>query len=107
MNMNQSNNMEQVVKTGTFVYAVGVECDVRIVHRFVRFGTGDQDDPPDIADDIVVDSYYVQYGSTTQRGVFNSESAAFESLQEAMFGAIQQLGQERTVRWHEVTTSAA
>jgi hypothetical protein len=91
---------EHVVKTGSFLYAPGVKCEIRIVHSPVRYGTGDQDDPPEIANDVEANSYYVQFGSPAQPGVFVAGSVAFPSLKEAMLGAAEQLGAQRALRWH-------
>ena len=97
--MKPSNAEAEVVNTGTFLYATSVECDIRVIRSSVRYGSGDQDDPPEVANDIEVESYYVEYGSTTQRGVFSAGSTAFSSLQEAILGAAEQLGPHRTVHW--------
>jgi hypothetical protein len=92
---------EQVVMQGSFRYAEGVECEIRIVRTNTRFGSGDYQDPPEISEDKEIDSYYVQYGSTTERGVFNAGSEAFSTLEEAAAGAVQQLGAQRAIRWQE------
>ena len=105
--MNPSKSREQAVKTGTFLYAGTIECDVRIVRSQVRYGTGDQSDSPKIAEDVDAETYYVQYGSTVQRGVFTSGSVACETLQDAMLAAESQLGPKANVRWHEGTASEA
>ena len=104
--MNSAYPGERIVKTGTFLYATGVECDIRIVHSGVRYGSGDYEDSPEVANDIKVDSYYIHYGSTTERGVFNSGSNAFPTLQAAMLAAAAQLGAQRTVHWHESASEA-
>jgi hypothetical protein len=92
---------EQIVKEGSFVYAESVQCEIRIVRTNVRFGSGDADDPPEVSEDRVTESYYVQYGSTTQRGVFTAGSGPFDSLPEALAGAARQLGAQRTIRWEQ------
>ena len=101
------DSLGRVVKTGTFVYAETVECDVCIVHSNVRYGTGDEDDPPGIESDAAIDSYYVLYGSTVQRGTFTSTSAAYDTLREAELGAELQLGSQARVRWHEAVAADA
>jgi hypothetical protein len=75
---------ERVVKQGTFRYDGEVTCDLRIVYSPVRYGSGDYEDPPECADDRDIDSFYVQYGSTTERGVFKAGTGAFASLTEAV-----------------------
>lgn len=73
-----------IVKEGVYLYDGEVECDIRIVRSSVRFGTGDWEDEPHVANDIERAAFYVQYGSTSGRGVFTSGSDGYESLQDAM-----------------------
>ncbi|MDP9602381.1 hypothetical protein ABL840_09350 [Variovorax sp. NFACC27] len=75
---------QEIVKAGVFLYDGEIECDIRIIRSPVRFGTGDREDEPHVRDDVEQVIFYVQYGSTTERGVFPSGSGAYESLQEAM-----------------------
>ena len=105
--MEPHNHEEATVKRGTFLYAAEIECDIRIIRSQVRYGTGDDEDQPEIANDIEVESYYVHYGSTTQRGVFSAGSIAFPSLELAMLGAAEQLGPKRTIQWCEGAPSEA
>ena len=51
---------EHVVKTGTFLDDGTVECDLRIVHEPIRFGSGDCRDPPELQEDVIADTYVVQ-----------------------------------------------
>lgn len=91
---------EKVVATGTYLHAGTFECDLRIVFSPVRYGSGDYADPPDIGDDVVTDTYYVQYGSTTQRGFFNAGGGGYPSLAEARSAAEAALGADRKVEWY-------
>jgi len=75
---------ERTVKTGTFLYAGDVVCDLRIVYSPTRYGTGDCNDPPEVSDDRARDSYYIWYGSTTQRGQFSAGGGGFDTLAEAV-----------------------
>jgi hypothetical protein len=88
-----------VVATGTFLYDGIVECDLRIVFSPIRYGSHDYEDEPEIADDIVTDTYYIEYGSTTQRGVFNAGGGGYPSLAEARAVAEKAPGFGPTVRW--------
>src|SRR5688500_5797491 len=97
--MSPLNSNEKVVATGTFLYA-GTECDLRIVFSPIRYGSGDCEDEPEIANDSVADTYYVQYGSTTQRGIFNAGAGGFPSLVEARAAAEAAPGIGLTIRWH-------
>lgn len=98
--MGQLNPNERVVATGTFLYAGAIECDLRIVFSPIRYGSGDSQEEPDIAYDLVVDTYYVQYGSVTQRGMFNSGGGGYPSLAEARSAVEAAPGIGPTVRWH-------
>lgn len=96
--MNLLNTNEKVVAAGTFVYA-GHECALRIVFSPVRYGTGDDEDEAEIADDRTVDTFYIQYGSTTQPGVFNAGGGGHPSLAAARSAAEAAPGIGSTVRW--------
>jgi hypothetical protein len=48
---------EKVLKVGTFLYTDSVVCDMRLTYSPVRYGTGDADDPPHIANDRSLPSY--------------------------------------------------
>jgi hypothetical protein len=90
---------EEVVKTGTFLYDGTVTCDVRIVRRMIRAGSGDWEDPPELANDLHGEFYVVQYGSTTARGHFNAQSGGGTSMQEAIASAEAMPGIGRTIQW--------
>lgn len=97
--MSDLNLGEKVVATGTYSFA-GTECDVRIVFSPVRYGTGDYEDPPEIANDTNAHTYYVQYGSVTEPGRFNAGGGSYDSLSEALSAteAAPEIG--HTIRWH-------
>lgn len=90
---------EVVVKEGVFFYDGSVECDVRIVCTSIRYGSGDYEDEPEIANDLERKTFTVQYGSTTERGIFNAEGGAYSSLKEAIDSAESAPGIGSTIRW--------
>jgi [ribosomal protein S5]-alanine N-acetyltransferase len=90
---------DRVVKTGTYLYGGSVLCDVRIVCSEFRYGTGDFGDPEEIRDDRFIDTFYLQYGSTTERGRFNAGGAGFASIDEAIAAAEAAPGIGSTVMW--------
>ena len=90
---------EVVVKNGTFLYDSTVICDVRIVRSRMRPGSGDWQDPPEVADDHHGDFFRIQYGSTTARGHFNAAGGGGASLQEAIAVAESTPGIGNTIRW--------
>jgi hypothetical protein len=90
---------ENVVARGTFLYDDIVECDICIVYSPVRYGSGDYEDAPDVRDDIEVDTYYLWFGSTTERDRFNAGGGEFCSLEEAKSNAEGRPGFGGSVRW--------
>ena len=90
---------ETIVKQGTFLYDGVTECDVRIVHSGILYGSGDYEDPVEIRDDQELDTYYVWYGSTSRRGEYVSRHGAYSTLSEAILGAESAEGIGPTVRW--------
>jgi hypothetical protein len=90
---------ESVVKTGTFLYDATVLCDVRIVYSTFSPGSGDWEEPPELANDQIGDFFFVQWGSTTARGVFNAGSSGGNSIDEAIAAAESMPGVGRTIVW--------
>jgi hypothetical protein len=85
-----------VVKTGTFVYGGSVTCDVRIVRVAIRPGSGDYEDAPEDRDDQPGSWFRVDYGSTSQRGLFTAGGAYHHSLADAEAEVHRQV---RGVKW--------
>ena len=100
-NMRSLAPNETVVQEGTFCYDSEIECDIRIIHSPVRHGSGDPEDPPQIANDVEQSTFYIQYGSTTERGVFNAGGCGYSTLAEAMAAAVDSPGIGNTIRWRE------
>jgi hypothetical protein len=73
---------DTVVKTGTYLYAGTVVCDVRIVYSPIRHGSGDPVEPP--VKDERRDSYYLEYGGTEHRHAFIGGGGCFDTLEEAV-----------------------
>jgi hypothetical protein len=90
---------EKVVKTGTFLYDDTGLCDIRIVYRTICHGSGDWEDPPEMADDQHGEFFGVQWGSTTVRGVFNAGSGGGTSIQKAIAAAESMPGIGKTIVW--------
>jgi len=93
------NPGETIVKEGTFLYDEQVPCRLLIVHSKVQYGTGDYQDPPELANDQDCDAFYIKFSSTTDVNHFNSGSGPFSSLSEAMTYAEAAPGLGHTVRW--------
>lgn len=90
---------QEIVKQGTFLYADTVTCDIRIVKSPIRFGSGDHEAPPEIAEDRQEECYYIQFGSTTERDIYNAGSIAFSTVAEALQWLSTAPGIGRSVQW--------
>ncbi|MGB7207674.1 MAG: hypothetical protein WBD27_03345 [Pyrinomonadaceae bacterium] len=90
-----------VVMEGTYLYDGAVECDLRIVYSPVRFGSGDYEDSEEWCEDQNLDSYYVEFGSTSERGRFNAGGGCYSTLLEAVAAAERSPGIGSTIKWKE------
>jgi len=90
---------EEIVKAGTFLYDGEVLCDVVIVRDPILYGSGDEEDPPEVAEDRERETFYIRYGSNTTRGQFNAGRPARFTLAEAMKAAEEAPGIGSTIRW--------
>ena len=99
--MSCSPSNENIVKSGTFLYDGSVLCDVCIALSPVRFGTGDDEDSPDAGDDAEIDTYYVFFGSTTERGRYNAGGGGYSSRAEAIANVEQRPGFGPSVKWSD------
>lgn len=88
-----------IVKQGTLLYDRTVECDIRIAQSPICYGTGDYEDPPEIQNDVERPTFYIQYGSTTQRDSYNTDGGGYPSLAEAVAATEAQPGTGKTIRW--------
>jgi hypothetical protein len=90
---------QEVVKTGTFQYDGQITCDVRIVRGPNCYGSSDCEEPSDIADDHKRETFYIQYGSTTERGRYNAGGGGYLTLSDAIAVVEAAPGFGCTVRW--------
>jgi len=81
-----------VVKRGTWLYDGTVLCEVRIVQHHLLYGSGDYEDPPEIADDREVTCYYVLFHTPVGEPPWVGGGAGL-SVEEAMSLAERKLGQ--------------
>ena len=95
------------VAIGTYVYDGLVLCDVKIDLSPVRWGSGDDEDPPELSDDLVQPTYYLWWGSTTERGRFNAGGGGYATLALAQAAAEAAPGIGPTVRWLWVADAAS
>lgn len=78
-----------------------VLCDLRILRVPIRYGTHDEEDPPELAEDREGEFYRVEYGSTTECDSYRLRSQTVESLEEAVRVAEESPGIGETVRWFD------
>jgi hypothetical protein len=90
---------QTVVREGTCLYDNSVECDIWIVHSPIQRGSSDYEDPPEIAEDIERDTFYIIYGPTTERGKSGSGGGGYRSIEEAVEHAQSDPGIGKTIRW--------
>ena len=88
-----------VVKKGIYLYDNLVECDIQIVFSQIRYGSGDYEDPEEIANNQEQPTFYVELGSTTQRGVFNAGAGGYQSLAQAIEAAENLPGIGKSIKW--------
>lgn len=87
------DNVEQLslVKQGLWFYGGVTTCHVHIVRHHTLYGSGDADDPPELAQDHAVDCYYVRYDNPHSAETWHDAGAAL-SLREAVFLAERKFG---------------
>ena len=79
------------VKQGLWFRAGVTACHVRIVRHHVLFGSGEPDDPPELARDREQDCYYIRFDLPHAEPAWQDGGAAL-SLREAVFMAERRLG---------------
>lgn len=87
------NEVDQLpsARQGLWFHGGVTTCPVRIVHHHTLFGTGDADDPPELAADHPLDCYYIRYRAPASVQPWLDGGAAL-SLREAVFLAERKLG---------------
>lgn len=85
-------------KSETWLYARTVPCEVRIVRHHTLYGSGDYEDPPDIAEDKDVQCFYLLL--RTPEGIPEWVTGGVaQSLAAAVLLAEEKLGQ--SLVWRE------
>lgn len=79
------------VKQGLWFFAGVTTCHVHIVRHHTLYGTGDADDPPELARDREVECYYIRFDKPHTPAPWQDGGAAL-SLREAVFLAERRLG---------------
>lgn len=74
------------VMRGTWLYAGSIPCEVRIVRHHILYGTGDYEDPLEIANDREVECFYILYHTPVGEPSWVGGGAAL-SLEDAIAAA--------------------
>lgn len=95
--MSTENQDNQTVARGSWLYAGIVECDIRIVRRNRRYEVGEHFSQINWLKFETGTFFYLQSGSTTQRGVYPDYGQCLCSPEEAMSRAYELT--QGTVYW--------
>ena len=79
------------VLEGSWLYAGSVRVRVRLKRSPFTPGTGDHEDPPELAEDRPEPYFYFDFEAPGSPGVYNSCSPGFASPEEAIAYAYQTL----------------
>ncbi|MDI3511345.1 hypothetical protein [Hydrogenophaga sp.] len=79
------------IRRGRWLYAGVTPCDVRIIRHDTLYGSGDTEDPPELAGNRAVECYYIRYHTPAVTPPWHDGGIAL-SLREAMFMAERKLG---------------
>ena len=86
-----------VVVEGTWLYSDQVRCRIAVVRRDIMYGSGDYEDPPEVAEDRTIETFEVLYASPTNPRQFSAGGGQFRTLDEALAAA--ELACGSTVHW--------
>ena len=96
--MNLSDRGE-LVAGGTWLYAGSVQCRLAIVRRGFWYGTGDHEDPPELANDRSMETFEVLYELPNDSNQF-SGGGQHLTLEDARAEVIARCGD--SVTWEEL-----
>ncbi len=75
---------DPIVKRGYWLHDGVTRSGIRIVRSQTLYGTGDPDDPPEIANDRAVECYYVIYDSPSPFAPRGAAGGAYLTLEDAV-----------------------
>jgi hypothetical protein len=101
--MGSTTEMGEIVLEGTWLYAGTIACRIAIVRRGTWFGTGDHEDPPEVAEDRDVETFEILYTAAGDPTRFSAGGGQCRTLKEAREAAEAACG--TTVRWSEESIS--
>jgi hypothetical protein len=74
----------EIVARGSWLYAGSVRSGIVDVRRAVRYGTGDYEDPPDIAEDRFIETYEPWFELPGEPGNFGAGGGQYATLTDAL-----------------------
>ena len=86
-----------VVVEGTWLYADHIRCRIAVVRRDIMYGSGDYEDPSEVAEDQTIETFEVLYTSPTNPEDLCAGGGQFRTLDEACAAARAACG--ATVHW--------
>lgn len=89
-----------VVAQGTWLYGGRVRSRIVIVRRDIRYGSGDYEDPAEVAEDRDVETFEVLYSSPSEPNEFRAGGGQYLTLEEARSAAEAACG--TSVTWEPV-----
>ena len=87
----------ELVLEGSWLYAGTTRCRIAIIRRGTRYGSGDYQDPPEIAADRQVETFEILYTAAGDPDRFTAGGGQYPSLEAARAGAEAACGP--SVRW--------
>ena len=90
-----------VVLRGKYLWAGAPGGEVRIVRSSTRWGSGDDEDEANLAEDQAIETYYVWFESLSEPGSFNTCLGAQDSLEQARVAAEAAAGIGTSIVWTE------
>jgi hypothetical protein len=73
----------QIVLEGTWLYAGTTRSRIVILRRDTWYGTGDREDPPEVADDREIETFEVRYDAAGDTGRFAAGGGQYLTLDAA------------------------
>ncbi len=86
---------KRIVKRGTCYYDNTAEYEVVIAESDILYGSGDGEDPDDVAEDKDTKCYYVWYDTPASRGIFNAGGGGYLTVE----GAVESVESRWPVAW--------
>ena len=86
-----------IVREGTWLYGESTAVGVRIRVSTIRYGTGDDEDPPDVRDDKPIAGFSIEWQRAGGGGWNGGFSTEYETLESAL-GAVA-TATKGTVQW--------